>query len=89
MSVYNSRMEIIKKTRNSISSSNTTFAKSMGASNKTTQKTINYYEKAEEALLGYKNAVDAIDNELKILQEQQKRMYLYISSITSSIITLH
>lgn len=73
MSVYSSRMEIIKKTRNSISSSNATFAKSMGVSNKTTQKTINYYEKAEEALLGYKNAVDAIDNELKILQEQQKR----------------
>ena len=38
-----------------------------------TAKSINYYNLAEEALRDYSDAVEAIDNELKRLQEQQKR----------------
>lgn len=38
------------------------------------QKTINYLELAEAALLKYKSAVEAVENELKVLQERNKQL---------------
>lgn len=38
------------------------------------KKTIDYLDLAEAALLNYKSAVEAVDNELKVLQERNKQL---------------
>lgn len=49
------------------------FKKSTGGATSATKAATEAYKKAEEALTPYSDAVEAIDNELKILQEQQER----------------
>lgn len=50
------------------------FKKIGGSAGSAAKKTVDYFKLAEEALAKYKNAVEAIDNELKILQERNKQL---------------
>lgn len=45
-----------------------------GSAGSAAKQTVDYFKIAEEALAKYKNAVEAIDNELKILQERNKQL---------------